>query len=93
MVGVNRFTADEPTPIDVLEIDPVLEAQQIERVRALRDARDRQKWTRTIDDVRNAARGTANLLPPIIAAVEAHATVGEIANTLRQVFGEHQEGE
>ena len=93
VVGVNRFTADEPTPIEMLEIDPVLEAQQVERVRALRDARDNQKWTRTIDDVRNAARGTTNLLPPIIAAVEAHATVGEIANTLREVFGEHQEGE
>jgi methylmalonyl-CoA mutase N-terminal domain/subunit len=93
VVGVNRFAADEPTPIDVLEIDPALETQQIERVRALRDTRDPQQWKRTIDDVRNAARGTANLLPPIIAAVEAHATVGEIANTLREVFGEHQEGE
>ena len=93
VVGVNRFAADEPTPIDVLEIDPALETQQIERVRALRDTRDPQQWKQTIDDVRNAARGTANLLPPIIAAVEAHATVGEIANTLREVFGEHQEGE
>ena len=93
VVGVNRFAADEPTPIDVLEIDPALETQQIERVRALRDTRDPQQWKRTIDDVRNAARGTANLLPPIIAAVEAYATVGEIANTLREVFGEHQEGE
>jgi methylmalonyl-CoA mutase N-terminal domain/subunit len=45
-----------------------------------------------MDDVRSAARGTANLLSPIITAVEARATVGEIANALREVFGEHQEG-
>ena len=93
VVGVNRFTSDEPTPIDVLEIDPALEAQQIEHVRALRGARDRQQWAHAMDDVRSAARGTANLLSPIITAVEARATVGEIANALREVFGEHQEGE
>ena len=93
VVGVNRCTADEPTPIEVLEIDSGLETRQIDRVRALRAARDQPRWTEAIEGVRRAARGTANLLPPIVAAVEAQATVGEVANTLREVFGEHQEGE
>jgi methylmalonyl-CoA mutase N-terminal domain/subunit len=91
VVGVNRFESSEPQAIDVLRIDPDLEARQIERVRAVRAARDPQAWRHAIDGVRAAARGSDNLVPPVIAAVEASATVGEISDALRDVFGEHAE--
>ena len=91
VVGVNRFTSDEATPIEVLRIDPELQSQQIERVRRLRATRDDGPWRRALDEVRRSAEGAANLLPPIIAAVEASATVGEIADALRSAFGEFQE--
>ena len=90
VVGVNRYTADDP-PIEAQRIDPRLEAAQIARVRELRASRDPVRWRAALGRVERAARGEANLVPPIIAAVESHATVGEIADTLRNVFGEHQE--
>jgi methylmalonyl-CoA mutase, N-terminal domain len=91
VVGVNRFTAEETAAIDMLRIDPDVERRQIERVRAIRTSRDRRAWRTALDGVAAAARSTANLVPPIIAAVEARATVGEIADALRAVFGEHKE--
>jgi methylmalonyl-CoA mutase, N-terminal domain len=89
VVGVNRFTTDEPSGIDVLRIDPALEPQQAARVQAVRAARDGAAWQSALDGVRRAAGGTDNLVPPIVQAVEAGATLGEIADTLRGVFGEH----
>jgi methylmalonyl-CoA mutase, N-terminal domain len=91
VVGVNRYTADEPAGIDVLRIDPALEAQQASRVQALRAHRDAAAWRGALDAVRRAAEGTDNLVPPVVQAVEAAATLGEIADTLRGVFGEHVE--
>ena len=91
VVGVNRYAADEPAPIEAQRIDPRLEAAQIARVRAVRAARDDTRCRAALDQVTRAARGETNLVPPIIDAVEARATVGEIADTLRDVFGEHQE--
>ena len=93
VVGVNRFTNEKAASVDPWRIDPVVEARQSERVKALRRARVDTTWRRALDDVRVAASGTTNLLPPIIAAVEARATVGEIAGTLRDVFGEYSESE
>ena len=92
VVGVNNFTSDEPTRIDVMEIDPLLEPRQTACVRALRESRESHRWSRAMDDVTSAARGTANLVLPIVAAVEARATVGEITDALRGVFGEFREG-
>ncbi|HET7374487.1 MAG TPA: methylmalonyl-CoA mutase family protein, partial [Gemmatimonadaceae bacterium] len=105
VVGVNRYQdsdTDPPQPrraeapearrrIETLRIDPALEQQQVERVRQLRAARDTSRWNAAIDAVRAAARSPTNLVPPIIAAVEARATVGEIADAMRDVFGEHRE--
>jgi methylmalonyl-CoA mutase N-terminal domain/subunit len=91
VVGVNRFTSGEQTPIEVMRIDADIERRQIERVRAVRAARDRQAWRAALDGVMTAARGSENLVPHIIRAVEARATVGEISDTLRSVFGEHRE--
>jgi methylmalonyl-CoA mutase N-terminal domain/subunit len=75
----------------VFRIDPESERQQIERVRAVRSSRSEQAWRRALTGVEQAARDGSNLVPPIIAAVEAHATLGEIADTLRRVFGEYQD--
>ena len=74
-----------------LKIDPLIEAQQVERVQRVRAARDDRAWRAAIDAVSAAARGRDNLVPPIVRAVEAHATVGEISDAMRAVFGEHRE--
>ena len=71
--------------------DPDLEAQQKARVQSVRDSRDQSLWRAALDAVGSAETGSDNLVPPIIAAVEARATVGEIADTLRSVFGEYRE--
>jgi methylmalonyl-CoA mutase N-terminal domain/subunit len=91
VVGVNRFTSEERATIDVFRIDPAIERQQVERVRAVRASRSATDWTNAINGVEAAARDSRNLMPPIIAAVEAHATVGEISDAMRRVFGEHEE--
>jgi methylmalonyl-CoA mutase N-terminal domain/subunit len=91
VVGVNKFTTDDPSTIEVFQVDPQLEAQQVHRVSQVRQKRDQASWKTSLGEVERAATGSDNLVPPIIAAVEAHATVGEIADTLRSVFGEYRE--
>jgi methylmalonyl-CoA mutase N-terminal domain/subunit len=91
VVGVNRFTSDEAAGIDVLHIDPDIERRQIDRVRAVRASRDAEAWRASLDALATAARGSANLVPLVISAVEARATIGEISDTLRGVLGEHRE--
>lgn len=91
VVGVNRFQTEDQSTIEVFQVDPELEAQQVERVRQVRQVRDNGRWKAALDEVARAARSTDNLVPTIVAAVESHATVGEIADTLRGVFGEYRE--
>jgi methylmalonyl-CoA mutase, N-terminal domain len=91
VVGVNRFATEATASIDVLRIDPEIEPRQVQRVRAVRAARDATAWKASLNSLADAARGTANLVPSVIAAVEARATLGEISDTLRGVFGEHKE--
>lgn len=93
VVGVNRFEtdSDERRSIPIQRIDPELERKQVERVRALRARRDKAVWEATISKVEDAARSGDNLMPHIITAVENYATVGEISNALRGVFGEYRE--
>ena len=92
VVGVNRFEAtDTETAVAVHRIDPAIEAEQAARVSALRASRDQTTARAALASVRTAARDETNLVPPIIAAVEAKATVGEVADELRAVFGEYQE--
>ncbi len=91
VVGVNRFTTDAPTPIEVFRVDPDIERQQVARVRALRTSRDHAAWQQAIDAVTAAATQGTNLMPAIVAAVEARATVGEVSDAMRRVFGEHHE--
>jgi methylmalonyl-CoA mutase N-terminal domain/subunit len=90
VVGVNAYTQDAPA-VPVLKIDPKLEKEQIDRVRAVRSKRDTKKHTEALQRVEQAAYTKDNLVPLILDAVKAMATVGEISNTLRRVWGEHTE--
>ena len=91
VVGVNRFQIEEEAPVNVLRIDPALEEAQVQRVRALRARRDANLTTNALSRLEQAANTDENLLPHILACVEAYATVGEISNTLRRVWGEYRE--
>jgi methylmalonyl-CoA mutase N-terminal domain/subunit len=92
VVGVNQFTTDRAAaPIETMRIDPEVERRQIERVRAIRASRSASAWSKTIGGVERTARDGGNLVPAVIAAVEASATVGEIADAMRGVFGEYEE--
>ena len=92
VVGVNRFTGEGGgVEVPLQRIDPELERRQVERVRELRSRREPQRWQASLTAVTDAAHGGENLMPRIVEAVEALATVGEIADTLRGVFGEFRE--
>jgi methylmalonyl-CoA mutase N-terminal domain/subunit len=92
VVGVNRFSDEQgAAAMDTLQIDPDVERRQIERVRGVRASRSADAWRAALDVVQDAARDGRSLVPPIIAAVEAKATVGEVADAMRAVFGEYHE--
>ncbi len=90
VVGVNRFTVDEEEPIPTMRVDPGVEERQVARLAEVRASRDAALVARRLDELEAAARTDTNLMPPILAAVEAYATVGEIAGRLARVFGEHR---
>jgi methylmalonyl-CoA mutase, N-terminal domain len=91
VVGVNDFIAEEERAIPTLRIDPQIEREQIQRLHALRARRDAGKAKATIAELERRASTTENLVPAILGAVEAYATVGEISDALRRAFGEYQE--
>ena len=91
IVGVNDFIADEERTIPTLRIEPEIERSQIARLNSLRAKRDSTKTQSALTELQRRAATTENLLPAILNAVEAHATVGEISDALRRVFGEYQE--
>ena len=91
VVGVNEFTEEEPPPTGMLRVDPSLEIEQVQRLEAWRKNRDGASVRSALDAVQQAAAGTENLMPRILAAVESKATLGEIADAMRAVFGEYQE--
>jgi methylmalonyl-CoA mutase N-terminal domain/subunit len=91
VVGVNAYTLDnEPEP-PIMRLDPDLERQQVERLRALRAQRDAAKVQAALERLGMAARGSENVMPHIIEAVACYATLGEVADVLRHAFGEHRE--
>ena len=91
VVGVNRFQQEEGPPPPGLRLDPAAEQAQLARLRELKNRRDQAKVTAALAELRLAAQGSANLLPPLIAAVETYATLGEICQVLREVFGEYRD--
>ena len=90
VVGVNKFKAEEEIPIKALRVDPEVERKQIERLNRLKRERDNSKVKECLKLVKEIARGEGNLVPPILEAVRAYTTVGEICDALREVFGEYR---
>jgi methylmalonyl-CoA mutase N-terminal domain/subunit len=91
VVGVNRYEADEEEPIPILRIDPALEERQVQRLQAMRAARDPGPVESRLAALRGAAAGDENLMPPLIAAAQAQVTMGEMCDTLRDVWGTWRE--
>jgi len=91
VVGVNKYTSDEPLDLELLEIDEGITKKQIERLQKLRSGRDKEKVSRTLEKVRHVAESQENIMPVLIEAAKAYATVGEISDVLRGVFGEYKE--
>jgi methylmalonyl-CoA mutase, N-terminal domain len=92
IVGVNAFKSKSATPIELLQIDEEVAQQQISRVRQVRAERDQAKVDAALAKVEAACRGTDNLMPPVLEAVKAYATLGEVSDVFRKVFGQYREG-
>ncbi|GHO74296.1 methylmalonyl-CoA mutase [Ktedonobacter sp. SOSP1-85] len=91
VVGVNRFTQQHEPPAELLRVDPAIGRGQATKLAALRPRRDNEQVQQRLQALEAAARGSENLMPLIIEAVEAYATLGEISDTLRHIFGEQHE--
>lgn len=89
VVGVNKFQTQEEVPSGLLRVDPSVRELQIQRIKEVKERRDSGAVAAALEDLKKAAEGTANLLPPILTAVERMATLGEICDVLRGVFGEY----
>jgi len=91
VVGQNRFQIEEAKPGGLLRVDPAVRTTQIERLKTLRSKREDERVKKTLSDLKKGAEGNENLMPLILEAVKAYATLGEICNVLRGVFGEYQQ--
>jgi methylmalonyl-CoA mutase, N-terminal domain len=91
IVGVNDFVQEDEPPLEILYIDESASEKQLAKLEQLKKTRDSGQVHRTLDALRAAARSTANLMPPILDAVRAYATVGEMCDALREVWGEYEE--
>jgi methylmalonyl-CoA mutase N-terminal domain/subunit len=91
VVGVNEYALSEEQPMDIMRVDQRVTEAQLQKLAALRRLRDNDRVAAVLERLREAARGTTNLVPIILAAVECYATLGEISDALRGVFGEYRE--
>ncbi len=91
IVGVNRFQTDTETDIEIVRVDPAVRERQVEKLERLRAGRDQAAARAALDRVQQAAAGSENLVPVILAAVQTSATLGEISDALRSVWGEYRE--
>jgi methylmalonyl-CoA mutase N-terminal domain/subunit len=91
VIGVNRFQVEEDKPTKLLRVDPSVRLVQIEKLRGLRAGRDRDRVAKTLAELKSCAEGNGNLMIPVLNAVKAYATLGEICDTLRLVFGEYRQ--
>jgi methylmalonyl-CoA mutase N-terminal domain/subunit len=90
VVGVNKFVEDTPEVPDLLRVDPESEHQQVARLKAFKADRDLELVSRRLDEVRDAARGTGNMLPPLRAALKDRCSIGEVCGAMRDVFGDYK---
>jgi methylmalonyl-CoA mutase N-terminal domain/subunit len=91
VVGVNEFVTDTIDDVEILRVDPKSETEQVDRLTAFKENRDRDAVQKHLDELRETARGTGNLLVPMRAALKARASLGEVCGVLREEFGEYQE--
>jgi methylmalonyl-CoA mutase N-terminal domain/subunit len=89
-VGVNKYVMDEPPPTNLLKVDMEVGRREAEKVRALRASRDQKKWKEALEKLREVSLSGENVMPAVIEAVKAKATVGEICDVWREVFGEYR---
>ena len=91
IVGVNKFETDEPLVCDLLRVNAEVEQLQKKKIEKVKQERDSSSVETALKNLKKAAEGTDNLIPPVVTAVKAYATLGEIADVLREVFGEYRE--
>ncbi len=91
VIGVNKFAAKEEPKLELFEVDESVEKKQIERLRGLKRDRDNKRVSQVLDKVRQVAKSDQNIMPALIEAVKVYATVGEITDALRDVFGEYRQ--
>jgi methylmalonyl-CoA mutase N-terminal domain/subunit len=91
IVGVNGFRSNDDEPVEILQIDQTAHDAQVRKIRALRARRDQAQVSRSLDALRHATQGAGNTMPYLLDAVRSYATLGEICNALRDVFGSYQE--
>ncbi len=92
IVGVNAFKNEKSAPIDLLKIDEKVLHEQIDRLESVKRERNGAKVKAALAKVEAACRGTDNLMPPVLEAVKAYATLGEISDVFRKVWGQYREG-
>jgi methylmalonyl-CoA mutase N-terminal domain/subunit len=91
MIGINKYVSDEATPIPLIEIDDSVETQQIARLQAVRRKRDGKAVKKALDDIKNACKKGDNVMPYCIEAVKSLASVQEICDVYREVYGEYRD--
>jgi methylmalonyl-CoA mutase N-terminal domain/subunit len=91
-VGLNQFTVEEAPPSNLLKVKPEVEKIQKEKLLSVKQGRDNVKVQEVLQRLKKAAQGSENLMPVTLEAVKCYTTLGEIADTLREVFGMYQEG-
>jgi methylmalonyl-CoA mutase N-terminal domain/subunit len=91
VVGVNKYVTETTDDVEILRVDPKSEQEQVERLKAFKENRDHDELQKRLEELRETARGTGNLMQPIRAALAAHATIGEVCGVMRDEFGEYQE--
>jgi methylmalonyl-CoA mutase N-terminal domain/subunit len=90
VVGVNKFVEDTPEVPDILRVDPASEHAQVERLKAFKEDRDADRVSRRLEEIRECARGSDNLLPVLRAALKDRCSIGEVCGAMRDVFGDYQ---
>jgi methylmalonyl-CoA mutase N-terminal domain/subunit len=92
VVGVNKYVLADEEPYEPLRVDPAIEEQQVKRLATLREQRDNAAVQRTLADLRRAAEGSDNVVFPMKQALAARATLGEVCDALREVWGVYRPG-
>ncbi len=91
-MGVNQFQVEEKLPSGLLRVDPTVRDAQMKKLEKIRSQRDADAVNTALAELKKAAEGTDNIMPPILDAVKKNVTLGEICGVLRQVFGEYTHG-